>query len=314
MREISNTEFINNKDPVTQLPGDNKFEKRDHDKKALTLIDEKVKEGIDLNKDELKFLYEVDNIIECFDHQKDPRIKEIINQRDIKKDLAIALDCSPDQIVDKSSQITEDTKACYGGLNKNDVNMMNHRQNPLFILGDSYFNGCTSLISIPKNTIFNGGAYFGGCTSLRSIPENTIFNGYVNFVNCASLISIPENTIFNGDAYFDGCTSLKSIPENTIFNGIVSFRDCTSLTTIANNTIFNGDTSFYGCTLLTSIPENTIFNGYTSFTSCNSLTSIPKNTVFNGDVSFRRSKLNKNTIEQLRQMKKDGKITGELFF
>ena len=33
--------------------------------------------------------------------------------------------------------------------------------------------------------VFNGYAYFEGCTSLTSIPEGTVFNGYANFGGCS---------------------------------------------------------------------------------------------------------------------------------
>ena len=172
------------KEKLQTLPNPEKFEKKVSDMKQLTQIENKVKNSQELSKEELKFIYEIDSNIEGFGYEKDPRIKEIKNKRDIKKDLTIVYDCSLNQIVDQASQITKDTLICLGSLDKGDVDMMNNHQNPLIIFGDADFKDCTSLTSIPENTTFNGYANFKGCTSLASIPENTTFNGHADFRGC----------------------------------------------------------------------------------------------------------------------------------
>ncbi|MDD2483315.1 MAG: hypothetical protein PHE32_01010 [Candidatus Shapirobacteria bacterium] len=75
------------REKYSQLPGGEKFDKKDQDMKLLTLIDKKTKDNQDLTKEELKFLYEIDNKIEGFGYQKDPRIEEIKNQRNTILDL-----------------------------------------------------------------------------------------------------------------------------------------------------------------------------------------------------------------------------------
>ena len=57
------------------LPGHGQYEKKSSDMKFLTAIEKKMAKSQDLTKDELKFLYEMDNPIEGFGYQKDPRIK-----------------------------------------------------------------------------------------------------------------------------------------------------------------------------------------------------------------------------------------------
>lgn len=70
---------------LEEFPDRDKYYKKEHDMKLLTLIDKKVNKNIELNLDELKFLYEMDNEIEGFGYEKDPRIQEIINKRNQKK-------------------------------------------------------------------------------------------------------------------------------------------------------------------------------------------------------------------------------------
>ena len=70
---------------LNEFPDREKYYKKEHDMKLLTLIDKKVNKNIELSLDELKFLYEMDNEIEGFGYEKDPRIQEIINKRNQKK-------------------------------------------------------------------------------------------------------------------------------------------------------------------------------------------------------------------------------------
>ena len=73
------------------LPGGDKFEKKDADMKRLTEIDEKVKQGQYLTKEDLHFLYEIEGYIEGFGYLPDPRIVEIIKDRNKIEDLNLIL-------------------------------------------------------------------------------------------------------------------------------------------------------------------------------------------------------------------------------
>lgn len=92
------------------------YEKKNNDMKVLTLIENKTKENLPLNKDELIFLYEINSQIEGFGYQKDPRIKEIREQRNPKEDAPIVFGCAPDEIAWKHGEIKEKTKAYVGEL------------------------------------------------------------------------------------------------------------------------------------------------------------------------------------------------------
>ena len=123
--------------------------------------------------------------------------------------------------------------------------------------------------------------------------ENPLFiNGEVDFFKSEKITKIPPNLVFNGKADFSDCTSLTEIPENTVFKGVANFYGCTSLTEISQGTVFSGDADFWGCTSLTEISQNVVFNGNVYFEGCTSLSD--------------------KTIEQLKQMKKTGKIKGKL--
>jgi len=93
-----------------------RYQKASADMKRLTTIGEKIAKGQELVKDDLIFLYEIESPIEGFGYQKDPRIKELRDQRNPEEDAPIVLDCQKEEIAHSQSDINENTKAYIGPL------------------------------------------------------------------------------------------------------------------------------------------------------------------------------------------------------
>ena len=83
---------------LKEFPDRDEYLKKVSDMEMLTKIYNKHKENRELTKEEVLFLYEVYSLIQGFGYEKDPRINEIINKRNIKEDLSYALECSVDEI------------------------------------------------------------------------------------------------------------------------------------------------------------------------------------------------------------------------
>ncbi len=92
------------------LPGGEKFDKKSADMKQMTALTQKQEKGEPFNKDELRFLYEVDSTIEGFGYDTDPRIAELRNSRNRKEDIATMCDCAPEQIATDFLDITPVTR------------------------------------------------------------------------------------------------------------------------------------------------------------------------------------------------------------
>ncbi|MES3031778.1 MAG: hypothetical protein V4699_00855 [Patescibacteria group bacterium] len=110
---------------MSELPGKEKYQKISADMKQMTVIyeksfkeDRKTKEKTYLNPalsmDELVFLYEINNSIEGFGYQKDPRIAELRAQRNLQVDLPIIFECTAEQIAYKKEDLQENIKAYIG--------------------------------------------------------------------------------------------------------------------------------------------------------------------------------------------------------
>jgi hypothetical protein len=90
--------------------------KKDRDMKFLTEIDNKIKKEEQLTKSDLLFLYEINQPIEGFGYQRDPRIAEIRKTRNPQEDASVVFECQPDQIAHNQNEITKNTKAYIGPL------------------------------------------------------------------------------------------------------------------------------------------------------------------------------------------------------
>lgn len=113
-RHIKETNIISDK--LKELPGGEQFFETDADTKRLTAIDRKITSGMQLDGDELTFLYEIDRPINYFGYKKDPRIEELRSQRNSEEDMPIVFGCSSDQIARHANEIKADTKAYVGPL------------------------------------------------------------------------------------------------------------------------------------------------------------------------------------------------------
>ena len=112
--------------------------------------------------------------------------------------------------------------------------------------GESLFNNCTSLTSLPEGLSFpaltNGDHMFYRCTRLTSLPEGLSFpaltNGTFMFANCTSLTSLPEGLSFpaltNGDYMFSGCNALTTADCTKILNALPTYTSGSRTITLPN--------------------------------------------------------------------------------
>ena len=114
-------DIVSTKLKEENLPNYQEYVQKAEDLKRLTEVYNKNQLGEQLNTEELSFLYEVKSKIKSFGYIADPRIKQIIDTRDLKQDLAMIYDCRPEQIATNKSQIDDSTIIYYGDLDLSDI-------------------------------------------------------------------------------------------------------------------------------------------------------------------------------------------------
>ena len=76
---------------LNEFPDKKYYQKKVKDMKYLTILEKKQEEGLEFSFDDLIFLYQINDKIDGFGWESDPRIMEIIQKRNAKKDLSIIL-------------------------------------------------------------------------------------------------------------------------------------------------------------------------------------------------------------------------------
>ena len=126
-----------------EFPDRDEYKRKVEDMQMMTYIYTKWQNKGELTKGDLSFLYEIDSEIIGFGWKKDPRIKEILNGRSKRKDLAIIFNCDEKQIS------TTKEEALSGGI--------------IYHHGDLYLRGLTTAegLQLPKR--------IGGFLNLSSL-------------------------------------------------------------------------------------------------------------------------------------------------
>ena len=101
---------------LQELDDGTPYLKRAKDMKRLTVIDNKMNSGVEFSREDLIFLYEIEDSIEGLGYQRDPRIEEIRNKRKdfLKQDYARIYQVSEKEVIDQLSDLTADTKVYLG--------------------------------------------------------------------------------------------------------------------------------------------------------------------------------------------------------
>lgn len=174
---------------LKEFPDYERYKKKVSDMKYLTEIDHKTQKGIDLSKEELSFLYEIDNKIESFGYNKDPRIKEIQGKRNRKKDLAFLFDCKEEQVALTEEDLKNQHCIVAYGFDIGGKNL-EYLENLKFMYGDIRLDYLTSI----ENLIF---------------PESLTGNVSLHFLESADNLVLPK--VMNGELFLNGLKSAKGL-------------------------------------------------------------------------------------------------------
>lgn len=97
-------------------PEADSYRKKSEDMKKLTQLEHKQEKDQPFTQDDLTFLCEINQPIEGFGYQRDPRIKELRQHRNPEADMLTIFECTKDQVANVPTQISENTKAYLGQL------------------------------------------------------------------------------------------------------------------------------------------------------------------------------------------------------
>ena len=252
---------------LNEFPDKKYYQKKVKDMKYLTILEKKQEEGLEFSFDDLIFLYQINDKIDGFGWEADPRIMEIIQKRNAKKDLSIIFKIPENEIAIKLNDFEENKNIRFfcGDLNWNEDKVPSYFSKLQVIFGNADFRNLTDSL---------------GLESLQSIKGNALFRRLTNAEGLSSLQNIA------GDAYFyrltsaKGLKSLKNIEGDAYFSSLTSAKGLESLQNIKGDAYFSSLTSSKGLELLQNIEGDANFNRLTSAEGLTSLQQIA------GDANF----------------------------
>ena len=205
---------------IKEFPDREKYYKKERDMKLLTLIDKKVNKNIELSLDELKFLYEIDNEIEGFGYEKDPRIQEIKNKRNQKNDCLLIFNVKESEVALSQNEWKSNPKRFKVLLDNLEINKSNNINDFFrlkYICGNLYLGNLKEANDIIITTKISDYIVLNNLTFINSLTINKNIGGYLDLskLRIAQNLILPE--IIGGDLEL-GC--LKKV-ENLVLPKIV---------------------------------------------------------------------------------------------
>lgn len=237
---------------LKEFPDRDKYLKKEHDMKLLTLIDKKVNNNIELTLDELKFLYEIDGKIEGFGYRKDPRIEEIKGKRNCRKDYAYLFNIKEEEVA-LSQEEWEKSPDKFKVLNDNlDLSHYNNLDN---IVLPKYISGNLNLSSLSNAN---------GIVFPQQVGGDLELNKLTNAEGLVLPESIGGSILLFSIANAKGLVLPKSIGDDIILDSITNAEGLVLPKSIGGEISLDSITNVEGLVLPESIGGDIYLNSLTS--------------------------------------------------
>lgn len=250
---------------LSEFEDKDKYQKKVTDMNMLTILEKKQKENIEFTKEELRFLYEIDNKIKGFGWEEDPRIAEIKLLRNSKKDIAIIYEVSEELIATKVNDISKTTSIFYGNLQLYSKEIPSRFSNLQVVVGSVEFPLLTDASNLNLLQTIIGNANFGNLKNSKNLKSLQYIGGEAGFSNLSSSEGLDSLQFIGKTANFESLidashlTSLKIIGKSAIFKNLKDSKGLESLQYIGELAYFYSLESALGLKSLTHIDGPAIF-------------------------------------------------------
>ena len=285
-REISKTNIL--EDKLKEFGDEGKrYKQKSQDMKLLTKIEAKVQSADELSSDELRFLYEIDRNIQDFGESKDPRIHEIILQRDQIKDYARIFNIEVSEVTsNKGDVLSGKAKVFIGALELESEDDLSRVQLKA-IIGDANFKSLKSARGLESLTYIGESANFHNLTSAEGLENLTRIGGNANFKSLKSARGLESLTYIDVSAYFDNLTSARGLENLTRIGGSAYFDNLTSARGLENLTYIGESAYLYNLTSARGLENLTRIGGRSAnFHNLTSAEGLENLTRIDGSANF----------------------------
>ena len=258
---------------LKEFPDRDKYLKKEHDMKLLTLIDKKVNNNIELNLGELKFLYETDGKITGFGYGKDPRIEEIKRKRNERRDYSLIFNVKEEEVALSQEEYLnnpEKFKFCLGSIDLSSLTSAEGLVLPESIGGTIDLRSLTSAEGLVLPKSIGGGIDLDSLTSAEGLvlPESIGGGIVLRSLTSAEGLVLPESIGGSIDlrslTSAEGLVLPESIGDDIVLSSLTSAEGLVLPESIGGKIYLNSLTSADGLVLPESIGGSIVLNSLTS--------------------------------------------------
>ena len=197
---------------LEEFPDRDEYKKKVKDMEMLTYIYTKYQNKGELTKNDLRFLYEIDDEITGFGYERDPRIEELLEGRNVRKDLVLIFDCK-----EKNISLTEEDALMgniiyhRGNLDLSYLRSAEGLKLPNEISGILDLSGLISAEGLKLPDKIGDSLVLRGLTSVEALKLPNEIGGYLDlrFLTSAKGLELPNE--IGGALNLNGLTSAKDL-------------------------------------------------------------------------------------------------------
>lgn len=229
------------------------YKKTISDMKKLTTIYKKNKNDEELSKKELRFLYEIDSKIKGFGYEVDPRISEVLESRNNKKDLSFVFGCNEDEIGINKEDLERNLLYYCGDLDLSELETAEGLKLPRTLYGSLYLGGLKTIEGLKLPQTIYGVLWLSSLKSVKGLklPENLNGGLLLQGLTTAEGLILPE--ILNGSLWLDSLKTAEGLKLPKIINGGLDLSGLTTAEGLKLPKIINGTLDLSGLTTLENI-------------------------------------------------------------
>ena len=206
-----------------------KYKQKYEDMKLLTEIEFKVQRGEELSLKDLKFLHEIERNIQGFGYAKDPRIGEIISQRDKNEDYALIFKVRESEVSSKKEDVLSgEAKVFIGTLELKPEDDLSRVRLEAIVDGSADFRDLKSAKGLENLHYIGWFANFRSLTSAKGLERLAYIRGPADFGALESAEDLKSLWYIGGQANFRSPISVKDL-EGFDIDGYVDFGKATSI-------------------------------------------------------------------------------------
>lgn len=273
------------------------YKKKSNDMAVLTKIEQKNKDKQALTTEEIEFLYELNGPISGFGYQADPRIKEIIQARNLKEDISRVTQFQQSEISNDPLELsTGKVKYFYGDVILK-ATSPDGLKLPQVVDGGLDLRHLTSAEGLKLPDSVHGNLLLSKLTSAEGLKLPESVGGNLGLPNLTSVKGITFPTSVGGGFFLNSIISAEGLKLPNVIRGdlnldkLVSSQGLKLPDSVEKDLRLNGLSSMKGVKLPNSVGGNVVLGGLTSAEELKLPESIGGSIVLNRLVSAKGLKL-----------------------